>query len=252
MSTTPAAPGSATVVPRRDRIRGQTVEEIKSAARAQLVAHGPAGIQLRAVARDVGLTAPAVYRYFPGIDELIEAVTVDLYGELCDTLEAAHAKAPADPMAQMLAISRAFRTWAVDHPHEFALMFATPPTAIGQQPSSACEEASSRFGSIFAGQFIAIWEAEAFAVPADDALAPGIAEALDPYWTWLTSSLAPAMPKGAVVRFLEGWVRIYGCVAMETFGHLSWAMPDGEPMFEQVMRSLAELVGHPERYAPPA
>jgi hypothetical protein len=28
-------------------------------------------------------------------------------------------------------------------------------------------------------------------------------------------------------------------------------MPDGEPMFEQVMRSLAEMVGRPDAYAPP-
>jgi hypothetical protein len=59
------------------------------------------------------------------------------------------------------------------------------------------------------------------------------------------------MPLGAVVVFLEGWVRIYGCVAMETFGHLRWAMPDTGPMFEQVMRSLADLVGAPDAYEPP-
>ena len=34
---------------------------------------GPSGIQLRAVARDVGLTAPALYRYFPSLEDLVEA-----------------------------------------------------------------------------------------------------------------------------------------------------------------------------------
>jgi hypothetical protein len=60
------------------------------------------------------------------------------------------------------------------------------------------------------------------------------------------------MPVGAVVIFLEGWVRIFGSVAMEAFGHLSWALQDGEPMFEQVMRSLAELVHRPDAYRPPS
>ena len=247
------AAASAPSVPRRDRMRAQTMQEIKTAARHELVAHGPSGIQLRAVAREVGLTAPALYRYFPSLEDLVEAVTVDLYGELCDVLEEARdAATTADPFAQILEISRAFRRWAMSHPHEFALMFATPPTALGQAPSNACEEASGRFGNLFAQAFLQMWEVAPFEVPAGDALVPGIEAGLLPYWTWLTDTLSPGMPIGAVVRFLEGWVRIYGSVAMETFGHLHWAMPDGEPMFEQIMRSLGESIGRSDRYAPPA
>ena len=52
--------------------------------------------------------------------------------------------------------------------------------------------------------------------------------------------------------FLECWVRMYGTVAMEVSGHLSWAMPDGAPMFEQTLRSMATAVDQPDRYAPPA
>jgi AcrR family transcriptional regulator len=247
-----ARPASSPVLPRRDRLRAQTAQEIKTAARAELVAHGPSGIQLRAVARDVGLTAPALYRYFPSLEDLVEALTVDLYGELCDELEAARDAVPAgDPFGQILELGRAFRRWAMAHPHEFALMFATPPTAFGETPSNACQEASSRFGSLFAAAFLQMWAVAPFEVPDGDALVPGIEAGLLQYWTWLTDTLAPGIPLGAVVRFLEGWVRIYGSVAMETFGHLNWAMPDGEPMFEQIMLSLAESIGHADRYRPP-
>jgi AcrR family transcriptional regulator len=241
---------STTAPTRRERLRAQTLDEIKAAARGQLIENGPGGVQLRAVARDVGLTAPALYRYYPGLDELVEALTVDLFGELCDAMESA-ALAAVDPFDRMLTLSRAFRGWAMAHPHEFALLFASPPTALGQQPTTACQEASDRFGNLFAGTFIAMWEAEPFPVPADDDVDAAMREGLDPYWSWLTSDLAPGMPLGAVVRFLEGWVRIFGCVAMDAFGHLSWALPDGEPMFEQVMRSLAELVGNPDAYRAP-
>ena len=71
---TPAAPPSAPT--RRERLREQTRAEIKSAARAQLVTHGPRGIQLRAIARDVGLTAPALYRYFPSLEELLSLIHI--------------------------------------------------------------------------------------------------------------------------------------------------------------------------------
>ena len=235
---------------RRERLREQTRDEIKAAARSQLVANGPAGIQLRAVARDVGLTAPALYRYFPSLEELIESVTVDLFDELCDVMEASAAPATG-PFDRMLDLSRGFRRWAMQNPNEFGLLFAIAPTALGQQPSNACQRASDRFGNLFAGAFIAMWEADPFPVPDADDVSPAMSEGLMPYWTWLTANIAPDMPLGAVVRFLEGWVRIFGCVTMDAFGHLSWAMPDGEPMFEQVMRSLAEMVGRPDAYAPP-
>lgn len=247
MSAATTAPGAAT---RRERLREQTRTEIKDAARAQLVAHGPGGIQLRAVAREVGLTAPALYRYFPGLDELVESLTVDLFDELCDAMESS-ASTSTDPFHRMLELSRGFRRWAMEHPHEFGLLFAVPPTALGQQPSNACQKASDRFGNLFAGAFIAMWDVDPFPVPADEDVAADLRSGLDPYWTWLTANVAPDMPVGAVVTFLEGWVRIFGCVAMETFGHLSWALPDGEPMFEQVMRSLADLVHRPDAYRPP-
>jgi len=241
---------------RRERVREQTIDEIKAAARAELVAHGRGGIQLRAVARAVGLTAPALYRYFPGIDELVTAVTVDLYDELNAELEGARDAAlavtnPTDAYQAMLATSRAFRRWAVDHPSEFGLLFATPPTGFAHPPDTPCEEASNRFGTVFAGTFIQMWEENPFPVEPPDAMAPGLVAGLRPYWTWLTDTLAPSMPIGAVVFFLEGWVRIYGIVALEVFGHLSWAVTDGGPMFEETMRVLARDIGRPDAYRPP-
>ncbi len=244
-----AAPAVAPT--RRERLREQTRGEIKAAARAQLVVNGPAGIQLRAVARDVGLTAPALYRYFPSLEDLIETVTVDLFDELCDAMEASAATV-SDPFDRMLELSRGFRRWAMEHPHEFGLLFAIAPTALGQQPSNACQKASDRFGNLFAGTFIAMWDASPFPVPANDEVSVDLRAGLEPYWTWLTTNVTPDMPVGAIVTFLEGWVRIFGCVAMEAFGHLSWALPNGEPMFEQVMRSLADLVHRPDAYRPPA
>ena len=248
---TPSGTATGTRTPaRRDRLRAETLDSIKAAARRELVAGGPAGIQLRAVAREVGLTAPALYRYFPSLEDLVAAVTVDLFGELCDSMES-QAEGLDDPFAQMLALARAFRRWAMANPHEFALLFSIAPTSRGQQPTNACQEASDRFGNLFAGTFIAMWEAAPFEVVPDDALAPDLRDGLTAYWSWLTGTLAPSMPMAAVVVFIEGWIRIFGCVAMEAFGHLSWALPEGEPMFEQVMRSLAVMVGRPQAYHPP-
>src|SRR3954464_10553763 len=114
------------LVSRRDRARADTVREIKETARQVLVDHGADGLALRAVAREMGMTAPALYRYFDSRENLVEHVVADLYDELCTHLEAARdAAAPATPAVQLLACSRAFRRWAIAHHQEFGLLFGS-------------------------------------------------------------------------------------------------------------------------------
>jgi AcrR family transcriptional regulator len=229
---------------RRERVRAQTLSEIKAEARRQLVTAGPSGVSLRALAREVGMTAPALYRYFPSLEDLVDAVTVDLFDELVAAMEQARDALPAEEVVgRLVAISRAFRAFAVAHPHEFQLMFGTPPGALGQEHTDACSQASSRFGNVFAEQFRAVWQTHPFPVPTDTELVPDLADAVDSYWTWLVAEFAPDMPKGAVIAFLQAWVRIYGTVALEVFGHLGWAMSDGASLFEQTLHDIGTSWG---------
>src|SRR5690349_24009590 len=96
--STVAVPEVLDQVSRRDRVRADTVREIKQTARRVLVEQGEEGLALRAVARAMGMTAPALYRYFASREDLVEHVVADLYTELSDELEAACAAAePATP-----------------------------------------------------------------------------------------------------------------------------------------------------------
>lgn len=49
---------------RRDRMRAATMEEITTTARRLLVEQGPDAASLRAIAREMGMTAPGLYRYY--------------------------------------------------------------------------------------------------------------------------------------------------------------------------------------------
>src|SRR3954465_1330300 len=96
---------------RRSRIRAGTVREIRQTARLVVVDQGVDGLTLRAVARELGMTAPALYRYFASREDLVEHVVADLYTELCDELDAARESArPVTPGVQLMTISRRFRT----------------------------------------------------------------------------------------------------------------------------------------------
>jgi hypothetical protein len=120
------------MVNRRERVRAATVQEIKDVARRQLVGDGPSAVSLRAIAREMGMTAPALYRYFPSFDHLVQSLVSDLSTELCAAVEVARELAPAgDASARLLAVCRAFRGWSVTHPAEFGLIFGTPTPGYG-------------------------------------------------------------------------------------------------------------------------
>ena len=74
---------------RRERLRDATTAEIKDTARALLVEAGPDACTLRAIAREMGMTAPALYRYFGSHEELVAALYQDLLTEITVTLEQA-------------------------------------------------------------------------------------------------------------------------------------------------------------------
>ena len=111
---------------RRERHRSATVTEIKDAARRLLLAGGRPALSTREIARSVGLSAGAIYRYFPSHEALVDALAADMCGELSGALAAARDSAPDEPAARARAVARAFRDWARGHPDEFGLVLGDP------------------------------------------------------------------------------------------------------------------------------
>lgn len=261
MSTTRSEEGAGSVAEpssRRDRIRAATVQEIKQTARRSLVEQGSGGLSLRGVAREMGLTAPALYRYFPSREDLLGHLIADLYHEVCDEMERTADKLPGDDTARrLLEVSRTFRRWALSHPPEFALLFGSPiegfprPHEADQsadQPAERAQaegpayEAGQRFGGIFGGLVGRLYQERPFPIPADDELDPALRAQLE---AWCDTLPVP-LPLGVMQIFLSCWIRLYGSVCMEAFGHLKFAVDDAEPIFEAELRSLAALLGSPD------
>ena len=225
---------------RRDQARERTLGDIKSASRELLREKGPAGVQLRAVGRAVGLTAPALYRYVDSLDDLLELLCADAFDELCTAMEAARDASPdPDAIDRLSAASRAYRTWALANPAEFGLVFGTPLRAPGPDaPLSPAQQGASRFGGIFSALFLELWTTSPFRVPEPAELAPGLVDQLAPLGQWLRDLEGIDLPPGALVAFIDAWARLHGSIALETFHHLVWAVADGSPLFEQ---TLAEI-----------
>ncbi|APU22609.1 TetR/AcrR family transcriptional regulator [Actinoalloteichus sp. GBA129-24] len=106
----------------RLRYRAQVREEIKDHARQQIAAAGTSALSLNAIAKQMGLSGPALYRYYAGRDELITELIRDAYRSLADAVHQTAATQGADPRA----LAHALRRWALADPHRYLLIYGTP------------------------------------------------------------------------------------------------------------------------------
>ena len=243
-----AEPGAVQPPSRRDRLRAATTEEIIQTARQLLVKDGPEAVSLRAIAREMGMTAPGLYRYFGSHEELIRHVCAGIFTELgADIRRAIEAAAPAAQAddvtgkmtVKMIAACREFRRWALGHTAEFGLLFGVPLPGLDDGRYDIADECALAFAGTFFALFLELWNAAPFPVPAAEDIDPGLRDQLGRY----RDALDADMPVGAVLTFLRCWTVLYGAVAMEVFGHMSFALQDAAPMFELTLGDLASLVG---------
>lgn len=96
--------------------------QIAAAARALLDAEGPDGLTMRRVADVLGIKAPSLYKHVPDKTALELLVVADGFTEMAEALENATAGA-ADPLP---ALAKAYRHYAVAHPHLYRLMNYRP------------------------------------------------------------------------------------------------------------------------------
>jgi AcrR family transcriptional regulator len=231
----------------RARRRHATLQEIKDVARSLLVEEGAAAVTLRGIAGRMGVSAPALYRYFDSREALHLALVADLYDQLTAALvQVRDSMATAPTGDRLVAVCRAFRGWATAHPAEFGLVFANPVngTTGNDAGIGPVEAAGQRLGGVFVSLFVELWTERGFPAPTE--------EELDPRLRTKPGPVADVLPPGARYVFLRCWARLYGAVAMEVFGQLAWALDDLDPVFDDLMVELADALGLPRPDHPSA
>jgi AcrR family transcriptional regulator len=226
--------------PRRERVRRATVEEIKTVARAQMAAEGTAGVNLRSIAREMGMTAPALYRYFASRDDLVTALVIDAYDALADAMEAAvGAVGPGRHADRLRAAFGAFRAWGLAHPTEYALIFGSP--IPGYVAPETTRPAGVRHTDLL-GRLLADAYADGALDPARIALRtpPALARQVEQLQR---RRGGPAIPASVLAFGLGAWARVHGLVTLEVFGHLAPAVGDGGALFEQELGAIVAQSG---------
>ncbi|GHD45639.1 TetR/AcrR family transcriptional regulator [Streptomyces galbus] len=224
---------------RRERLRAEAAQEIKTIALKHMAENGTAAVSLRAIAREMGMTAGAIYSYYDTRDDLITALVADVYNSLAQALEEAVAAAPEGPVAQVVAYGQAYRNWAVANPQEFRLVYGDPAPGYRVPPCSAAAEAEHRACTALTGVVVAAWP-WAQRLHADSGYDW---DDYDPEFVKTVRSAFPDLHPAAVAVALRLWGRLHGLVSLEIYGHLRPQVQDPAKLYHAELVDLTHLLG---------
>jgi AcrR family transcriptional regulator len=117
---------SDTGLTHRERVRALTVAEIKEQAYGQIAEAGPGALSLSGIAKAMGMSGPAMYRYFASREELMATLVTESFEDLADTLSVIAARVrKQNPEDRLRAVAHGFRDWGLASPHRYRLVFGS-------------------------------------------------------------------------------------------------------------------------------
>jgi AcrR family transcriptional regulator len=230
----------------RERYRAQLRTEIKERAWSQIATAGASALSLNAIAKQMGMSGPALYRYFGSRDELITELIRDAYRSLADTFRAAagsggeaaseagsgsgsasESGSAAVSGGDLLTLARAMRGWALSDPHRYFLIYGTPVPGY-HAPDDVTGIAS---------EIMAVLLDVCAALPSDSPEGPFDTH-LEGHRQWADDHPAPP---AVLHRALTFWTRLHGVLSLELAGHFTGMGFDPALLFEA---ELADLTAH--------
>jgi len=186
----------------RERYRAQVRAEVQELAWVQVTQTGASGLSLKAIAKQMGITAPALYRYFASRDELLTELILSVYRELAELVEAAAGARDAD-RDKLIATATALRDWALANPQRYLLIYGTPVPGYAAPPS-ATELAQRIFAPLLAS--------------------------------------FPGTPDQVLRQSLTFWTRLHGVISLEVAGHFRGMPFDPSELYaDEVTSTVAGL-----------
>jgi AcrR family transcriptional regulator len=241
----PAPPQSR--LSRRDRRKQETLDDIKATARVQLASGGPAGISLRAIARDLGMAASAVHYYFPSRQALLDALIVDGFSSLADALRSTYDQASAlPPDERWLTVCRAHRAWALRRPSEYLLLYGHTGGAANRAHPEARQAMSNVLAVLFAMMRNAVANGDVDTARIEAATPEPLR---GQFATWRDAiDGAGDLPHGALAACMIGYAQLHGAIILELVGHLPPQLADRSALFDLEMAHTSAAL-HPQHPA---
>lgn len=224
--------------PKNEQAHERISEDVKAIARRQMAEQGTASISLRAIAREMGITAPAIYRYFPSLDDLITALILDAFNALADHLETVRDSVPVDdPIGRLWTMLLGYREWALLHPTEYMLIYGNPIPGY-HAPGELTVPASARTMEVFVGALKDAHERGLVELPAySDMPSP-----LRDHLTAIAALPEYDAPLAMIRLSVSFWARLQGLVTLELYSHTPPVVGDADAFYRDEMRQLFETL----------
>lgn len=214
------------VRPKRNAQQVDLQDTIKETAWKQIAENGAATLSLRAIARELGFTAPAIYNYFPRRDDLVTALIIDAYTSFGDSQIAARDAVPVDDLlGRFKATGIAYRQWALTHPQRYQLIFGAPLPGY-EKPLERIFPAGSRSLGVLVSVIEAIRAADRLRVEDFPQASPGY-EAT--FAVWKDAGGEADILSLSVAMLV--WSRVHGLVSLEIAGNIPPFGPDGDALY---------------------
>ncbi|GHH23928.1 TetR/AcrR family transcriptional regulator [Streptomyces lanatus] len=205
----------------RERYRAQVRTEIKQRAWEQIATAGASALSLNAIAKQMGMSGPALYRYYGGRDELITELVREAYRSLADTFRAASQEG-----ADVAGLAHTLREWALRDPQRYFLIYGTPV------PGYHAPDDTTAISS----EIMAMILDACAALPADGPETRFEAH-LAGHRDWAAGHPAPP---AVLHRALTFWTRLHGVLSLELAGQFTGMGFDPALLYAA---ELADLTG---------
>jgi len=221
------------VRPKRSQQHPNLQEAIKEIAHEQMAQNGSASLSLRGIARELKITAPAIYNYFPRRDDLVTALIVDAYNSLAASLAKSQELDEESHAERIIAAAHAYRNWALAHAEDYSLIFGTPIPNY-HAPKEITDPAASGSMAVLIGILDAAWRDGILKTEGIISSTPEMIQ------IWSDKFSYEGHP--AVIHLaLASWAKLHGIVSLELNGHFLAVSIDS--FFEFEIQAMVERMG---------
>ena len=208
-------------------------EAIKETAWRQLAERGAPALSLRAIARELKITAPAIYNYFPDRDALVTTLIIDAFNSFGDSqLEARDSVPEEDLLGRMNAIGMAYRNWAQAFPQRYQLIFGTPIPGY-KGPFEKIFPSSARSLSALVSVVERLRVAGKLNVDAFPKIKPEYKVSFEAWKTYGGNADILSLSVAMLI-----WARVHGIVSLEIGGNLPPFGPKGDALYRFELQSI--------------
>ena len=214
-------------------------EAIKETAWRQIAENGASAMSLRAIARKLGITAPAIYNYFPRRDDLVTALIVEAFTSLGEAQRESIRNLSVDDLpARLFTLGLAYRDWALVYPQHYQLIFGTPIPGY-EAPADITVPAAASSLIPLTETLQAIYAAGRLRVDRFAEMTPELRSMLEA-WSQFTGGTDVEVLYTALII----WSRVHGLVVLEIGNQMPPFITDPGEIFRREIKTITgQLLG---------